>query len=90
MVTVLEFWKNTRYGYMGRVLCKEDPEEDMATEHGRVCGANTPACVRRVCEACKVLEYVFLHIPPCFIESLFLFDRLHLSKLESKYSMLFC
>ena len=65
-------------------------EGGTATEHGRVCGENTPACKRRVCETCSVLEYVFLHIPSCFIESLFLFDSLHLSKLESKYSMLFC
>ena len=90
MVTVLEFRKNTWCGYTDRVLCKEDPEEDTATEHGRVCSENTPACTQRVCGAGSVLEYVFLHIPFCFIESLFLFGRLHLSKLESKYSMLFC
>ena len=72
------------------MLCIHEPEGGTTTEHGRVCSENTPACTRRVCEACSVLEYVFLHIPSYFVETLFLFDSLHLSKLESKCGMLFC
>ena len=45
-------------------------------------------CTRRVCEACNVLEYVFLHIHSCKIEFLFLFDSFLLSKLEFKCSIL--
>ena len=70
------------------MLRKEGSEEGTTMRHGRVCEKNTPACIQRVCEACNVLEYVFLHIPSCKIEFLFLFDSLPLPKLESKYSML--
>ena len=74
----------------GPCVTQGSPEEGTAIGHVRVSEKNTPACIRRVCVACSVLEYVFLHIPSCFIESLFLFVRVHLSKLESKCSMFFC
>ena len=71
-----------------RVLRKEGSEEGTTMRHGRVCEKSTPACIRRVCEACTVLEYVFWHILSRKIEFLFLFDSFVLSKLESKSSML--
>ena len=54
-----------------RVLRKE-VQKKARSRNTAVCAVgNTPACLRRVCVACSVLEYVFLHIPSCFIESLF-------------------
>ena len=57
------------------IVCyvKEGSEEGTTMEHGRVCEKNTPTCIWRVCEACNVLEYVFLHIPSCKIEFLLFF-----------------
>ena len=75
----------------GPCVTQGSPEEGTVEEHGRVCSGNTPVSTQHVCVACSVLEYVFLHIPSCFIESLFLFVRVHLSKLDSNcYALLLC